>query len=226
MVRGLAAEHARTLAAERARAPFASLDDLRRRVPLDRDELRALAEIGALAAFSSHRREALWRTERALREDDLFENNSGLRAEASPLRPMSALERLSADYSAIGLTTGPHPMALVRGHLDARRVLRAADLASVPHGRRVRVAGQAICRQRPGSAKGFCFISLEDETGIANVIVTPRHFERQRLVITQEPFLIAAGRIQNQEGVVSIKADSIAPLVYPDAPETESHDFR
>ncbi|HPA17307.1 MAG TPA: error-prone DNA polymerase [Verrucomicrobiae bacterium] len=230
VVRGLSAEHGMALVEERGRRPFDSLGDLRRRVPLDRDELRALASIGAFAAFSAHRREALWRTECALREEDLFDGVEGGADGAGvgemPLKPMTPMERLAADYGGTGLTVGPHPMALLRADMEARGVLRAADLASVPHGRRVRVAGQAICRQRPGSAKGFCFISLEDETGITNVIVTPKLFERLRLVIVQEPFLMVAGRLQNQEGVISVKADRVEPLVYPVVTAVEGHDFR
>lgn len=227
VVRGLSAEHAMALVEERGRRPFDSLEDLRRRVPLDRDELRALASIGAFASLSKHRREALWRTECALREGDLFEKiEGGDGAGETPLKPMTPVERLEADYEGTGLTVGPHPMALIRAGITAGNVLRAADLASVPHGSPIRIAGQAICRQRPGSAKGFCFISLEDETGIANVIVTPKMFERLRLVIVQEPFLIVAGSLQHQDGVISVKADAVEPLMCPVSMAFESHDFR
>lgn len=227
VVRGLSSEHGHALVEERMRRPFDSLEDLRRRVPLDRDELRALASIGALASFSAHRREALWRMECALREGDLFENaNAGAGACHAPLRAMTPMERLEADYEGTGLTVGPHPMALMRAELSARDVLRASDLSTMPHGRHVRVAGHAICRQRPGSAKGFCFISLEDETGISNAIVTPKMFERLRLVIVQEPFLIVAGSLQHQDGVVSVKADAVEPLMCPVSMAFESHDFR
>lgn len=236
VVRGLSALRGMALVAERERRPFDSLEDLRRRVPLDKDELRALASVGAFAALSSHRREAMWEAERVLREGDLFAGGGATARQSvvgtleacppGPLRVMTPMERLAADYAGTGLTVGPHPMALVRAEMAARGIWCAADLASVPHGRRVRVAGQAICRQRPGSAKGFCFISLEDETGIANAIVTPKLFERHRLVIVQEPFLTIVGRVQNQAGVISVKAESVEPLAYPTEAPVEGHDFR
>lgn len=227
VVRGLSGEHAMALVEERGRRPFDSLGDLRRRVPLDRDELRALAAIGAFAGLSKHRREALWRTECTLRDGDLFEKIEGGDGDGgTPLKPMTPVERLEADYEGIGLTVGPHPMALMRAGMTAGNVLRAADLATMPHGCHVRVAGQAICRQRPGSAKGFCFISLEDETGIANAIVTPKMFERLRLVIVQEPFLIVSGSLQHQDGVISVKAETVEPLMCPMSMAIEGHDFR
>ena len=136
---------------------------------------------------------------------------------------MNALERLQSDFSGLDLTTGPHPMALARPHL--KNILRAADLPRARHDQIVRVAGNVICRQRPGTAKGFVFISLEDETGISNAIVMPQLFEKLRLVITQEPFLLITGRLQHIDDVISIKAHHIEGLQYENLVGSRSHDF-
>ena len=117
---------------------------------------------------------------------------------------MTMPERVKADYDAMNLTTGPHPMKLLRQHLP--NIWRASDLASARHGATIQIAGNVICRQRPGTAKGFVFVSLEDETGVSNAIVTPDLFERVRLLITEEPFLVIEGTVQNSENVVLIKA--------------------
>jgi len=134
--------------------------------------------------------------------------SSGDEAEC-PLKPMNEAERLVADYAGMGLTAGRHPMALRRDDLAMRGILRATDLASARQGRRVRVAGMVITRQRPGTAKGFVFLTLEDETGIANIIVRPDLFARDRLVIVEEPFLIVDGVLQNQDGVTSVRAEQV-----------------
>jgi error-prone DNA polymerase len=140
---------------------------------------------------------------------------------------MDAGERLGADYRGTGITLGPHPMALRRpalAGLPGRPILRAVDLGRERDGLRVRVAGNVIVRQRPGTAKGFVFLSLEDETGIANVIVTPGLFARHRLVLVTEPFLLVEGILQRQDGVVSVRADRVVPL--PDRRDhVPSHDF-
>jgi error-prone DNA polymerase len=140
-----------------------------------------------------------------------------------PLPAMSVTDRLVADYEGTGLTIGPHPMALKRADLVVRGVLRAIDLPRVRDGRRVRVAGSVITRQRPGTAKGFVFLTLEDETGIANIIVRPDLFDRERMAIVSEPFLLIEGTLQNQEGVTSVKADRVQSL--PGAVDPPSHDF-
>ena len=141
-----------------------------------------------------------------------------------PLRPMTEAERLVADYAGTGLTVGRHPMALRRDELAARGVLRAGDLAAARQGRRVRVAGMVITRQRPGTAKGFVFLTLEDETGIANIIVRPDLFARDRLVIVEEPFLIVEGVLQNQDGVTSVRAEHVQGMRGVDV-DFDAHDF-
>ena len=209
---------------------FDSLDTLIRRTGLRRDEVAALAEIGALNAFGFDRRTALWQVEQAIRPaGELFENieAQGTRIEdrTSPLTPMTIPERLLADYAGTSLTIGPHPMSLRRTELALRGVLRASELAAGRHGRRVRVAGAVITRQRPGTAKGFVFLTLEDETGIANIIVRPDLFSEQRTTIVGEPYLLVEGTLQIQEGVTSVKAERLHSLG-GNSPPLDSHDFR
>jgi error-prone DNA polymerase len=222
-------------------ARYTSIEDLIKTCGLRRDELATLAEIGALNSLGYDRRSALWQIERAIRpsgelygQDDertpmaiVPQPDAARESAPSPLRPMSAAERVMADYAGTSLTIGPHPMALRRPELALRGVLRARDLPSARHGRRVRVAGAVITRQRPGTAKGFVFLTLEDETGIANIIVQPDLFTTERLTIVGEPYLLVEGTLQIQEGVTSVKADRVLPLIGSDsAPEPQSHDFR
>jgi error-prone DNA polymerase len=139
---------------------------------------------------------------------------------------MTIEERIIADYDGMGLTIGPHPMALRRQELALRGVLRASDLPSGRHGRRVRVAGAVITRQRPGTAKGFVFLTLEDETGIANIIVRPDVFAEQRRAVVGEPYLIVEGTLQIQEGVTSVKAERLYGIAGgDDSPDVRSRDF-
>jgi error-prone DNA polymerase len=125
---------------------------------------------------------------------------------------MTADERLTADYAGTGITTGPHPMTYHRDRLRQDGFLAAEDLAQHGSNRQMRVAGCVISRQRPGTAKGFVFLSLEDETGIANIILTPDVFEQNRLVVTRSRFLSVEGKLQNQDGVVNVKAQRVEPL--------------
>ena len=201
LVQGLPKAQAASLLAERARRPFASLDDLKARTTLGAEALRALASIGALNAWSTDRRSALWHAERPLRRGELpgQEGGAGTAGEprdpVSPLARMSPDERLAADYATLRLTTGPHPMALRREGLR-ETVWRSDQLREAADGTVVRAAGQVICRQRPGTAKGVCFVSLEDEAGITNVIVSPELFEAERLKISTEPFLVVEGVVE------------------------------
>jgi error-prone DNA polymerase len=131
---------------------------------------------------------------------------------ASPLARMTDEERLVADFHGTGLTVGPHPMSYRRADLRRARVLSAADLKHGPHGRRVRTAGCVIARQRPGTAKGFVFLSLEDETGISNAILSPDILEQNRILILSEKFLLLEGVLQKQEGVISVKVERVRPM--------------
>jgi error-prone DNA polymerase len=204
---------------------FTDLDDLIARTGLRRDELATLADIGALNAFGHDRRSALWQIERAVRSPGEMFRNSGDDEGASPLRSMTPIERVRADYDGTSLTIGPHPMALCRGELALRGVQRASDLAGGRSGRRVRVAGAVITRQRPGTAKGFVFLTLEDETGIANIIIRPDLFTDVRTTVIGAPYLLVEGTLQIQDGVTSVKAERFHALSTP-GPEPQSHDYR
>jgi error-prone DNA polymerase len=220
--RGLREQAARAIL--RAR-PFTSIDDLALRTPeLRKDEINRLAEIGALNSLDQiHRRDALWRAQRSVLPVGPLLEKLEEKGEPSPLARMNIQERLWADYGGTGLTIGRHPMAHRRAEMNARGVTRAADLAGLPNGRLVRIAGAVIVRQRPGTAKGFVFLSMEDETGIMNAIVNPDTFDRYKLVVLSERFLIVHGVLQNLDGVVSVKAGRVEPLGAGAAPE--SHDF-
>ncbi|HEV2455049.1 MAG TPA: error-prone DNA polymerase [Verrucomicrobiae bacterium] len=224
IVKTLSNNGAKKLLEERQNAPFASLEDFKRRVRLNKDELRTLAELGALNCFASHRRDALWEVERPVRTGDLFESGDACGEPPSPLEPMNYAERIQSDFAGMNLTTGRHPMALLRPRLPD--VWRAADLAKATHGSRVRIAGNVICRQRPGTAKGFVFISLEDETGVSNAIVTPPLFEANRLLITEESFLVIEGRLQHVDNVIHVKAEKIERLEHGEFAGPQSYDFR
>jgi error-prone DNA polymerase len=249
-VRGLREEAAQAIVRQRNLAPFTSIHDLVYRVPeLRKDELNTLAEIGALNSVGTsprrhrdtendpdfsvtpclrgktlHRRDALWQIERSVRHsgpllDELPEPDA-----RSPLRPMDPEERLVADFRGTGVTVGPHPMAYHRERMNAIGVRKAGDLAGIPNGKYLRIGGCVIARQRPGTAKGFVFLSLEDETGVANAIIMPDLFQKNRLLITSEQFLMVEGILQNQDNVVSVKAHRVMRLTITQA-ATSSHDF-
>ena len=252
VVNGLREEHAEGLVRQRKNRQFDSLEDFKRRVPLSKDELRTLAELGALNCFAEHRRAAMWEVEETLHDDLLTHNVShperseGPRLRSfdhtgniehsislcevprsarddSPLSRMTLPERVKADYDMMNLTTGPHPMKLLRESLP--NIWRAIDLPHARHGSLIQIAGNVICRQRPGTAKGFVFVSLEDETGVSNAIVDPDLFEHFRLVITEEAFLLIEGEVQYSDNVVLIKAREIRPLLHEQLVGSESHDF-
>jgi error-prone DNA polymerase len=210
--------------AAREQSAFTSLDDFLRRTDFTATERRSLAAVGALSALSSDRRTALWDVEAAWTDNEtLFRQFAEAYREGSPLARMSAVEEVQADFAGLGLTTEEHPMAALRSQLAD--VTPAQKLKETPDGARVTIAGSVICRQRPGTAKGFVFISLEDETGIANAVVLPQLFERLRLVITQEPALRITGPMQNVAGVQHVKAQTIEPLRCATLPAQASHDF-
>jgi error-prone DNA polymerase len=229
-------------------------DLARRVPELRKDELTTLAEIGALNKIGNsverqvmerdgsmerrasspgsaemparlfHRRDALWQVERAVRWsgpllDELPEIDAG-----SPLAPMTHEERLVADFRATGLTVGPHPMQYRRAEMKQMGIYSASDLAHLQNGLRLRIGGCVIARQRPGTAKGMMFMSLEDETGIANAIISPDLLHKNRVTLISERFLMIEGILQNQDNVIHIKAEKILPLSVTQA-ETVSHDF-
>jgi len=257
-VSGLNSDRGKGLVTTRAKSgKFRTIDDLAERTRLRQDEMRTLAEIGALAAFGGDRRTALWQADHAARPSgELFRSSgsqvlgssgaqvlrsSGARTrepenqrtrepenpstrEQSPLPLMSLSERIAADYSGTGLTIGAHPMSILRPSLSTRGVARAIDLPKWRPGRRVRVAGAVIVRQRPGTAKGFVFLTMEDETGLSNVIITPDTYNQFKRVVVDEPYLLVEGTLQNQDGAVSVKAERIESLKAT-TPEQPSRDF-
>lgn len=215
------------LISEREKSPFASLEDLLRRVPLNAPERRRLAMSGAFNLWTGDRRTALWQ----VGDDGCGLNPDlslpGLRPpieNAVRLPPMTLLERVAADYESCGVTGGDHPMALVRPQLSGVR--RSAELAGLRQGERICVAGAVICRQRPGTAKGVTFVSLEDETGITNVIVYPDRLERMRLLLVEEAFLFFEGKVQKERGVIHVIAENARSLgEAATLPEQASRDF-
>jgi error-prone DNA polymerase len=172
----------------------------------------------------THRRDALWQVEYAGRLAGPLLNELDPQSAESPLQQMTIEERLVADFSGTGVTVGKHPMAFHRAELHQMGISAASELARLPHGRTTRIAGSVIARQRPGTAKGFVFLSLEDETGIANAILTPAVYEQFKHTVIYEKFLLLEGELQNQENVVSLKARTVRPLDISRA-EVRSHDF-
>jgi error-prone DNA polymerase len=228
-VRGLREAAAQALVHERQRAAFTSVDDLAKRVPeLQKSELVMLADIGALnflnADHRMHRRDALWQVERASRRSGPLLEGLHELDEPSPLEMMTSEERLIADFNGTGMTVGRHPMSYCREQMNALGVKRAVDLEHIPNGRFVRIAGCVIARQRPGTAKGFVFLSLEDETGISNAIITPDILEQNRYAIVQGKFLLIEGKLQNLDNVISVKAATVQTIPVS-AASTKSHDF-
>jgi error-prone DNA polymerase len=224
---------------------FSTLDEFVRRIGPRRDEVTTLAEIGALNSFGLERRSALWQAERVVRpagelfeEDERFERVASDVEELStaterrtapadsPLSAMTPSERLVADYAGTGLTIGPHPMSFRRHELSMRGIIPASQLAHVRTGRRVRTAGMVITRQRPGTAKGFVFLTLEDETGVANIIVRPDFYDQEKVTLVEAPFLTVEGIVQTEDGVTAIRAEKVWRLEGLSADAAiESHDF-
>ncbi|HYV09336.1 MAG TPA: error-prone DNA polymerase [Pyrinomonadaceae bacterium] len=225
-VKGFSRGAGEAIVCARAAGEFVGIDDLHNRVPaLRKDELRKLAAVGALNFIqSSTRRNALWQVERVTRAagelyEGLLESDGN-----SPLEQMTLTERVDADFRGTGVTIGKHPVAYHRVELNKLKALRAIDIRKLRDGTFVRVAGWVIVRQRPGTAKGFMFLSLEDETGVSNIIVTPPLFEKYRFELVGHPFLLIEGKLQNQDNVISVKASHVQPLKFAVA-ATPSHDF-
>jgi error-prone DNA polymerase len=251
-VKGLSDQSGKAIMRERMKCAFVGIDDLHNRVPeLRKDEMRKLAAVGALnfiqtksfkfqvSSFKKQepetwdlkletpettRRAALWQVERVARSaGELFEELHEPDGN-SPLAPMTRPERMDADFRGTGLTIGRHPVAYHRAELNKLGVCRAIDMQQVRDGSLISVAGWVIVRQRPGTAKGFVFLTLEDETGVANVIITPQLFDKYCLVLVDHPFLLISGKLQNQDNVFSVKAKSVRALTFKVA-AGNSHDF-
>ena len=222
-VKGLRQGTGQTIEREQAADAFRSIDDLANRCRLRPDELDLLAHAGALSAFGRTRRAALWQVAKVARKP------GPLFAEAptddpSPLPEMTPIEETRADYVATEITTGPHMLAHLRGSLSERGVISAFELRARRDGDRVTAAGAVIVRQRPGTAKGFVFLTLEDETGMLQAIVRPDLFQEQRAVVVGSGALVVEGRLQKQDGSLSIKAERFWTI--PEFERMPSHDFR
>ena len=222
-VRGLRGRAALSIEAEAARAPFADAGDLVRRCDLHENELQALASVGALSSLGLTRRAALWQVARLGRPaGPLLDRLPD--PEPSPLPEMTPVEEVQADYSGAQLTLGPHPVAYMRELLAQKGVTPAAGLAALPNGVKVRTAGAVIVRQRPGTAKGLLFLTLEDETGMSQAVVSPDLLQEHRKLIVGSPGLVVEGVLQKRDGTVSVKGErfwSLKELV-----AVPSHDFR
>ncbi len=227
-VKGLRRPAGEAIERERERRPFRDADDLVRRCRLRREELETLAAIGALGSLGLSRRQALWQVARAARPAGPLlaaaDGNGAGRRPVAALAEMTDYEATLADYAGTGLTTGPHPLTHLRRALDRHRVLPAAELQRAAHGARVRTGGAVIVRQRPGTAKGLLFLTLEDETGMAQAIVSPDLLEQHRETIVGTAGLVVEGVVQKRDGTLSIKADRFWRLT--DIAAAPSHDFR
>jgi len=223
-VRGLRRETGQTISRTRHDyGPYASIEDLTHRIPLRDDELATLSSAGALASLGLTRRQALWQAARAARPaGPLFEDEPD--EAPSPLAEMTPVEETVADFDGTSLTAGVHPMAHLRGALKAKGVVRTADLARFPEGARLKTAGSVIVRQRPGTANGILFVTLEDESGMTQAIVPAELFREHRALVAGAAGLVVEGTVQTQDGSVSLRAERFWPL--PKLTAIESHDFR
>ena len=223
-VRGMTRTTAEAIA---ARQPFRDIAELTRRVPeLSKADLETLAAIGALNSIGAkHRRDALWQASWLSKPAAELLDESPEPAPDAPLRQMTLDERLVSDHFGVGLTIGRHPMSYRRAEMDKLRVVPAAKLSSVPNGRMVRVAGNIIVRQRPGTANGILFLSLDDDTGISNVVIKPELFASQRLEILAHPWVMVEGKLQNVDNVIHVLARKVRPLPNPLEIGQGSHDF-
>jgi error-prone DNA polymerase len=251
-LKGLSQGTAERIATQKAYAPFTSLPDFLQRAQPNKKERRLLAETGALNNLPDvlHRRHALWQVERPLQlelfarerdtqSDPLVVSKDSLPSKTSlptaPLAEMTPWERIASDFATQNQTTGPHPIKLWRQSvlgsesslLNPKTLRTACELPQLDHGSYLQIVGMVICRQRPQTAKGHCFISLEDETGIANIFVPKKTFEHHRLTITTEPFLCIEGSVQIGEGgVASVYTHNLSPLTnLPSSLDVSSHDF-
>jgi error-prone DNA polymerase len=228
-ITGLREETGRRIERERTARPFDSIADFASRVAPHKRELDAFAYAGALATFGHTRREALWQAAAVERDPDSLLAGANTfhspESKAADLPRMTLLEEVMADYVACGVTVGPHLMTYLRAQLTARGVLSTIQLMDTPNGSWVKCAGLVIVRQRPGTAAGFMFVTLEDETGLANAIVTPDIFQANRTLLHRAQILIIEGPLQKQDGVIHIRARRFVELKLSGA-MPRSPDFR
>ena len=237
MIRGMGKKAREKLESALADGPFESVTDVVRRSGLDRRSLRSLCEAGALDAFfpdepkDRRRRRALWEILDAERGAagplaPVRVRGAAEAKQAAKLPSMSSFELTEADYRMTGVSLNGHPMKHLREMMRQNGIKSAADVARCRDGDRIGVAGLVICRQRPGTAKGFVFLTLEDEIGMINVVVTPQRFERQALLISTEPLLLVRGTLQIESGVINLKGERFSPIrARVGAEHARRHDF-
>lgn len=206
-IRGLRRDHITQILEARNEVPFRSLADFAHRARLPRPALAHLAAAGALAGFGLERREALWRIQALAEAGTLFAEHE-LEEEELRFDEGDAMSRVAQDYATTGLSLHRHPMALVRPQLS-RHVLSSAALAKTSRGRQVQVAGMVVIRQRPSTANGMVFLTLEDELGFSNVAIVPDVWERYRSVVAGSLFICVRGKVERSGQVVSLKAQSL-----------------
>jgi error-prone DNA polymerase len=209
MVKSLSEQGGARVAAARRERRFESVQDLGRRAALDRGDLEALAAAGALSALSGNRHLAFWEvagTERALPLAPRGERGGSIEEGRPLLEAPTEGQRIVADYASVGLTLGRHPMALLRDRLARNRLLTASDLGCVAHGKIIRTAGIVLMRQRPQSANGVTFLTLEDESGQVNVIVWESVGTQQRRPLLESKLLEIQGELQRQDGITHVIA--------------------
>jgi error-prone DNA polymerase len=226
MIAGLRQDACERLVAARAQAPFRDLDDLVHRADLDRGTLAKLAEAAALRGLAGHRHRARWQSAGTHKQLPLFAG-TGSREARIAIPPPSAFEDTRADYASTGLTLGAHPLALIRRQLQQRRYRAAKDVKALPNGRHARYAGLVILRQRPQTASGVTFMTLEDETGMVNVVVWRDLAERDRRAFLESRLLAVEGRMESAEGtqhLIATRLENLSPLLGELA--TTSRDFR
>ena len=222
-VHGLEQKRAQTVVEARHQRLFESAEDLARRTRLHDEELATLADVGALASLGLSRRAAQWQVAAAAKPTGPLLAEATAAAQTEPLPEMTPFEETLADYSGSGLTTGRHPIEFLRDELERHRVVPAAALSRLAAGSRVRTAGSIIVRQRPGTAKGMLFITLEDETGMSQAIVTPQQLQEHRTTIVGSSGLVVEGILEQRDGSVSLKAEKFWPL--SQLASVPSHDF-
>jgi error-prone DNA polymerase len=225
-IRGLSHEAAQRIESARAHRPFENIEDLCLRADLDARERSLLADAGALRGLSGHRHRARWAIQGVERQLPLFD---GVRVDEDrvSLPVPTAGEDAKADYARVGLTLGPHPLALIRRQLAARRCRRSREFEALAHGTPVRLAGLVTLRQRPETAAGVTFVTLEDEDGLVNVVVWRDLAERQRRVLLESRLLLVEGKLESSDGVqhlIAARLHDYTPLL--GALDTRSRDFR
>jgi error-prone DNA polymerase len=213
MLHGFSERHAERIVAAREGGMFQSMDDLSRRTRLTRSVLSRLSQAGAFGSLAMDHRESLWKS---LAQDStplpLLDSLEEEREAPVGLPAMSSAEKVLEDYRGVGLSLRAHPMSFFRERLAERGVIPAAELKTTPNGRPVQVAGIVLVRQRPGTAKGITFVTLEDESGSANLIVRPDVWKRFRTAARGATVLLAYGRLQRQEGVIHVLTSRLENL--------------